>query len=116
MELTTAKVCNPRTLAWAIRKSGLGLNLGGFIEPNGLAQSGSIRTSKSGTTLTVPDGTSRSTINDLVNAHDPKAPPPGDFPADPAPVPPTDWKAEWNAATLPEQKLRVLGRFYGWDA
>ena len=112
MELK-APIKASRGLTWAIRKT-TGLNLGGYLESGGVVQTGSIRTSNEGTGLLLPDNTPTAMLSQLqaiLAAHDPTAPLPSDFPADPPPVV-VDEKALFAAAIVAE-KLLMLARKVG---
>ena len=85
-EITSVRKVNARVLAWEIRKT-LGLNLGGYNETNDVPQTGSISTSAlDGVSIELPSGASPSVvtlIQAILDSHNPDAPAPADFPADP---------------------------------
>lgn len=93
MEITSVKEVNIRTLSWAIFKA-TGLNLGGWNNPKGVPQVGSLAWSKSGgLTVTCPDASPPATVAEieaLIATHDAAAPVPEGFPAEPPVVPPPD--------------------------
>ena len=114
MELKAA-VKASRGLTWTIWKAE-GLNLGGWHNPTGIPQVGSVQTSNDGTKLTLPNVSleMQARLQALLDTHDPQAPIPVDFPPDPPPVPrPPDPDIAAFRSGATDARVAILGRRAG---